>query len=91
MIEIKKSRLMELALFCFARAIESFAICVAYWGVLERYNLIPPKRIDIFLFSAATAFVMHCYAQEQNVFRLSISMFLTGYLVAWLPIWSYEV
>ncbi|KAG0564275.1 hypothetical protein KC19_8G097800 [Ceratodon purpureus] len=68
MIE-KKSRRMELALYCFARAIESFAICVADWGVLERYNLIPPKRIDVFLFSAATAIIMHCYAQERDVFR----------------------
>jgi hypothetical protein len=68
MIE-KKSRRMELALYCLARAIESFAICVADWGVLERYNLIPPKRIDVFLFSAATAIIMHCYAQERDVFR----------------------
>lgn len=68
MIE-KKSRRMELALYCFARAIESFAICVTEWGVLERYNLTPPKRIDVFLFSAATAIIMHCYAQERDVFR----------------------
>lgn len=68
MIE-KKSRRMELALYCLARAIESFAICVTDWGVLERYNLIPPKRIDVFLFSAATAIIMHCYAQERDVFR----------------------
>lgn len=68
MIE-KKSRRMELALYCFARAIESFAICVADWGVFERYNLIPPKRIDVFLFSAATAIIMHCYDQERDVFR----------------------
>lgn len=68
MIE-KKSRRMELALYCFARAIESFAICVTDWGLLERYNLIPPKRIDVFLFSAATAIIMHCYAQERDVFR----------------------
>lgn len=68
MIE-KKSRRMELALYCLARAIESFAICVAEGGVLERYNLTPPKRIDVFLFSAATAIIMHCYAQERDVFR----------------------
>jgi hypothetical protein len=65
----KKSRRMELALYCFARAIESFAICVADGGVLERYNLTPPKRIDVFLFSTATAIIMHCYAQERDVFR----------------------
>lgn len=68
MIE-KKSRRMELALYCLARAIESFAICVAEGGVFERYNLTPPKRIDVFLFSAATAIIMHCYAQERDVFR----------------------
>lgn len=65
----KKSRRMELALYCLARAIESFAICVTDWGVLERYNLIPPKRLDVFLFSTATAIIMHCYAQERDVFR----------------------
>ena len=68
MIE-KKSRRMELALYCYARAIESFAICVTDWGLLECYNLIPPKRIDVFLFSVATAIIMHCYAQERDVFR----------------------
>ncbi|CAI5485679.1 unnamed protein product, partial [Closterium sp. Naga37s-1] len=30
----KKSRRMELALYCFSRAIESFFICLASWGVL---------------------------------------------------------
>jgi hypothetical protein len=68
MIE-KKSRRMEIALYCFARAMESFAICVTDWGLLERYNLIPPKRFDVLLFSTATAIIMHCYAQERDVFR----------------------
>ncbi|CAI5493823.1 unnamed protein product [Closterium sp. Naga37s-1] len=30
----KKSRRMELALYCFSRAIESYFICLASWGVL---------------------------------------------------------
>jgi hypothetical protein len=68
MIE-KKSRRMEIALYCFARAVESFAICVTDLGLLEHYNLIPPKRLDILLFSTATSIIMHCYAQERDVFR----------------------
>ncbi|PTQ34264.1 hypothetical protein MARPO_0082s0089 [Marchantia polymorpha] len=65
----KKSRRMELALYCMSRAIESFAICVADTGVLKRWNLSPPKRIDVVLFSMATAIIMQCHAEERDVFR----------------------
>ncbi|KAG6551942.1 hypothetical protein Mapa_006559 [Marchantia paleacea] len=65
----KKSRRMELALYCMSRAIESFAICVADAGVLKRCNWSPPKRIDVVLFSIATSIIMHCHAEERDVFR----------------------
>lgn len=28
-----------------------------------------PDRIDVFLFSLATSIIMHCYAEERDVFR----------------------
>lgn len=69
MIE-KKSRRMEIALYCFARALESFAICYGDGG-LAHLNLKAkvPKRMDVVLFSIATSIIMHCYAQEREVFR----------------------
>ncbi|GAQ87156.1 hypothetical protein KFL_003350060 [Klebsormidium nitens] len=63
----KKSRRMELALYCVARALESFALCLAEWGCVPRAQI--PKRLDVMLFSLATAVIMHCYAQERDVFR----------------------
>ncbi|KAL2642605.1 hypothetical protein R1flu_010192 [Riccia fluitans] len=65
----KKSRRMELALYCLSRAIESFAICVADSGLFKRCNLRPPKRTDVVLFSLATSIIMHCHAEERDVFR----------------------
>eukprot|EP00249_Psilotum_nudum_P004941 c18447_g1_i1 orf=307-2004(-) len=66
MIE-KKSRRMEIALYCFSRALESFGICIADLGLLPwKINII--KRIDVILFSFATSIIMHCYAEEREVF-----------------------
>ncbi|MCO5558833.1 hypothetical protein L7F22_012421 [Adiantum nelumboides] len=66
----KKSRRMEIALYCFARALESFAIC---WSdgnsMLSKYKSKVPKCLDVVLFSIATSIIMHCYAQEREVFR----------------------
>lgn len=64
----KKSRRMEISLYCLARAIESFFICMSDVGYL------PPsvrmiKRADVVIFSLSTAVIMHCYAQEREVFR----------------------
>lgn len=64
----KKSRRMELALYCFSRAIESFGICASKWGWIPSQKQIP-KRVDVFMFSAATAVIMHCYNNERDVFR----------------------
>lgn len=66
MIE-KKSRRIEISLYCLARAIESFFTCMADIG------LCPPaskmKRADVVVFILATAIIMHCYAREREVFR----------------------
>ncbi|XP_061361277.1 uncharacterized protein LOC133305163 isoform X2 [Gastrolobium bilobum] len=63
----KKSRRMEISLYCFARAIESFFTCMADAGYLPQSRTI--KRADVVVFSLSTAIIMHCYAQEREVFR----------------------
>ncbi|KAF2558675.1 hypothetical protein F2Q68_00016243 [Brassica cretica] len=63
----KKSRRIEISLYCLARAIESFFTCMTDAGYIR-----PPKilrRADVVLFSVSTAIIMHCYAQEREVFR----------------------
>ncbi|XP_042490401.1 uncharacterized protein LOC122070333 [Macadamia integrifolia] len=63
----KKSRRIEISLYCFARAIESFFICMVEAGLLPRSKRL--KRADVVIFSLSTAIIMHCYAQEREVFR----------------------
>ncbi len=63
----KKSRRMEISLYCLARAIESFFSCVAEAGYLPQSKKL--KRADVVIFSLSTAIIMHCYAQEREVFR----------------------
>eukprot|EP00250_Pteridium_aquilinum_P031245 c43296_g1_i1 orf=221-1786(-) len=66
----KKSRRMEIALYCFARALESFSICFSDGDyMLSKWKSKSPKRLDVVLFSIATSVIMHCYAQERDVFR----------------------
>ncbi|XP_010496811.2 PREDICTED: uncharacterized protein LOC104773840 [Camelina sativa] len=63
----KKSRRIEISLYCLARAIESFFTCMTDAGYIR-----PPKslrRADVVVFSVSTAIIMHCYAQEREVFR----------------------
>ncbi|XP_011016428.1 PREDICTED: uncharacterized protein LOC105119930 [Populus euphratica] len=63
----KKSRRIEISLYCFARAVESFFICTRDAGYLPAsMNL---KRADVVVFSISTAIIMHCYEQEREVFR----------------------
>ncbi|MBA0648019.1 hypothetical protein Goklo_015808, partial [Gossypium klotzschianum] len=63
----KKSRRIEISLYCIARAIESLFTCMADVGYLPKsMNL---KRADVVIFSLSTAIIMHCYAQEREVFR----------------------
>lgn len=64
----KKSRRIEISLYCLARAIESFFIC------MSDIRYLPPslrriKRADVVIFSLSTAIIMHCYAEEREVFR----------------------
>ncbi|KAL9247650.1 hypothetical protein vseg_021061 [Gypsophila vaccaria] len=64
----KKSRRMEISLYCLARAIESFFTCMADIGYLPQ-SLMEIKRADVVVFSLSTAIIMHCYSQERDVFR----------------------
>ncbi|ERN14612.1 hypothetical protein AMTR_s00038p00172140 [Amborella trichopoda] len=66
MIE-KKTRRMEISLYCFARAIESFFTCLAHAGYVPPSKRL--RRADVIVFSLSTAIIMHCYAQEREVFR----------------------
>ncbi|XP_062097300.1 uncharacterized protein LOC133803321 isoform X2 [Humulus lupulus] len=63
----KKSRRIEISLYCLARAIESFFTCMAEAGYLPQSKNF--KRADVVVFSLSTAIIMHCYAQEREVFR----------------------
>ncbi|KAG9144386.1 hypothetical protein Leryth_017515 [Lithospermum erythrorhizon] len=63
----KKSRRLEISLYCLARAIESFFICMGDIGCLPESKSL--KRIDVLVFSISTAIIMHCYAIEREVFR----------------------
>lgn len=64
----KKSRRIEISLYCLARAIESFFTCMTDAGYLPQ-SLKNLKRVDVLVFSVSTAIIMHCYAQERDVFR----------------------
>lgn len=63
----KKSRRIEISLYCLARAIESFFTCLADVGYLPPSTKL--KRADVVVFSISTAIIMHCYARERDVFR----------------------
>ena len=79
----KKSRRMELAMYCLSRALESFGRCLAEWEVVDPSLL--PARLDVLLFSAGTAAIMHCYSgargQHRDVFKskyLNVLDFIFG-------------
>ncbi|KAK9930529.1 hypothetical protein M0R45_027566 [Rubus argutus] len=63
----KKSRRIEISLYCLARAIESFFTCMADTGYLPQSKKL--KRADAVIFSLSTAIIMHCYAEEREVFK----------------------
>ncbi|MCD9639100.1 hypothetical protein HAX54_023403 [Datura stramonium] len=63
----KKSRRIEISLYCLARALESFFTCMADVGYLPQSEKL--KRGDVVIFSIATAIIMHCYATERDVFK----------------------
>lgn len=63
----KKSRRIEISLYCLARAIESFFTCMSDLGYFTPSKKF--KRGDVLIFSISTAIIMHCYAMERDVFR----------------------
>ncbi|KAI3930819.1 hypothetical protein MKX01_037265 [Papaver californicum] len=63
----KKSRRIEISLYCFSRAIESFFTCMIDAGIFPKSKKL--NRADVVIFSLSTAIIMHCYAQEREVFR----------------------
>ncbi|PSC71174.1 hypothetical protein C2E20_5468 [Micractinium conductrix] len=69
----KKSRRIELALYCLSRAAESFALTLGAWGWVRPSSL--PRRVDVLLFSAAAACILHCYSdhygERRDVFKSS--------------------
>ncbi|KAL4452113.1 hypothetical protein ABPG75_007775 [Micractinium tetrahymenae] len=69
----KRPRRMELALYCLSRAAESFALTLAAWGWVRPSSL--PRRVDVLMFSLASACILHCYSdhfgQRRDVFRSS--------------------
>jgi hypothetical protein len=67
----KKSRRMELALYCLSRSVEAFSLTLIYNGYISKKLI--PRRLDVLLFSAATACICHCYSDHwgarRDVFR----------------------
>ncbi|KAG9451524.1 hypothetical protein H6P81_011489 [Aristolochia fimbriata] len=63
----KKTRRIEISLYCFARALESFFTCATDAGYFPQLKRL--RRADVVIFSISTAIIMHCYAQEREVFR----------------------
>ena len=64
----KKSRRMELALYCLSRAIESFGLSLIAKGIIPQQWV--PKRIDVILFSIASAAIYHCYKDHDGARRI---------------------
>lgn len=60
----KKSRRMELAVYALARALESFSMSLVEWGYIPKSKKLP--RIDVLLFSIATAAICHCYSDHNG-------------------------
>lgn len=90
----KKSRRMELALYCVSRALESAALCAPEWGLWtpaarhgapHRRRLFFLPRLDVLIFAAASGCIMHCYSgargRHRDVFRskyLEVLDFILG-------------
>lgn len=63
----KKSRRMELALYCSSRAIEAFALTMVAKGWVSSSRI--PRRLDVIMFSLATAAICHCYSDRYGARR----------------------
>ena len=46
---------------------ESFALCLKEWGFVGSASL--PQRVDVALFTAASAAILHCYSDARGVHR----------------------
>jgi hypothetical protein len=72
LIAEKKSRRMDLSVYALSRALESFGLCLAAWGVVTAPKLRYMPRADVALFSMAAAAICHCYSdhngQRRDVF-----------------------
>eukprot|EP00887_Chlorella_sp_A99_P007657 scaffold20.g7657.t1 len=74
----KKSRRMELALYCVSRSLESLGACFMDWGWVRPHAL--PQRIDILMFSLASACILHCYSDHMGARRCVFrSKYLSGF------------
>lgn len=60
---------MELSLYAISRAIESFFLCVRDVPVVRLLRSYLPRRLDVLLFSVASAFLMHAYSDKQGRHR----------------------
>ncbi|MEW5320344.1 MAG: hypothetical protein WDW38_011423 [Sanguina aurantia] len=63
----KKSRRMELAIYCMSRAQEAASRCVVEWGWVNPARL--PARLDILLFALGCAAISHCYSDDHGMHR----------------------
>ena len=63
----KRSRRKELAVYCSARALESFVLCAIAWGWIPKR--LQYKRFDVVLFSIGVGLIMHCYADSDGDYR----------------------
>lgn len=63
----KKSRRMELAVYTGSRAFEAAALKIYRTGLVP--PALVPRRPDVVLFSAACAFVLHCYSDHRGARR----------------------
>ncbi|VFQ86735.1 unnamed protein product [Cuscuta campestris] len=83
----KKSRRIEISLYCLARAIESFFTTMADVGCLPQ-RMKNMKRVDMVIFSISTAIIMHCYATERDVFKSKYLNVLDWVFGVPLPPWE---
>jgi len=50
-----------------SQAVESFALCLGEWGFVGSQSL--PQRVDVALFTAASAAILHCHSDARGVHR----------------------
>ena len=70
-------------MYCVSRAMEAWGLCMVDWGWVSTRFI--PRRLDVILFSLATASILHCYSDDhgrhRDVFRskyLNVLDFVLG-------------